>query len=518
MSIITYDNNIITVGGYNQGYYNGYDLGYTSGLSSSSPDYDPWIRNPEWLPIPEIGENEQVAYCLMRIDDTTGVGDNPNLINQMGMQVVGNGTITIDWGDGIIETLTSTITKYHDYDFNVCSGLTSYGFKQAMIKITSTSNIIATYFGITNTSTVGTLPKMLDIVERLPFTDRLTGKIGFSNTSLPPIYLERYWLINPVTGITLTNFCYNAPSLVEIIFTVTNPSAGLQALCYNCRALEHLDKVLITSDIAITTVSYVYNCVKFKKLPNWWVNLKKLGLSAAFSGVYSLRKIDLGDVSTVQSLDSLAVNAASCTDINYTGVLKPTSILVAFSGMISLKRFNGVSKATIDISSIALTTSFTTSFANVYHLEEIEYKNPSGIYRGSMSSTYTGCQLLRKITGQEFFRPSGVCSATYDQCRSLQEIYIDLLNATNVTGVIGGNYELRSLRLLNINPLAIGANSITVAQSKLDRDALVVLFNDLPSRSATTTGTLTITGALGQPALSAADKLIITSKNYTLVE
>jgi hypothetical protein len=66
--------------------------------------------------------------------------------------------------------------------------------------------------------------------------------------------------------------------------------------------------------------------------------------------------------------------------------------------------------------------------------------------------------------------------------------------------------------------MGVGCTSVNISNSRLQREDLVNLFNDLYDRTATTAGTITITSTYGGVAeLTAADRLIATSKNWGIV-
>jgi hypothetical protein len=60
------------------------------------------------------------------------------------------------------------------------------------------------------------------------------------------------------------------------------------------------------------------------------------------------------------------------------------------------------------------------------------------------------------------------------------------------------------------------ARTVGFANSALDVTALVEIFTNLVDRSATTSATITITNSKGAAALTAGDRLIATSKNWTI--
>jgi len=99
----------------------------------------------------------------------------------------------------------------------------------------------------------------------------------------------------------------------------------------------------------------------------------------------------------------------------------------------------------------------------------------------------------------------------FHNCYSLQEIvFADCANVTTITGTAFANcYALRRLVLPNI------VVPVFIANACMQRAALVELFTSLGT--PLTTQTITITGNPGIPDLTAADLLIATSKNWTII-
>ena len=60
-------------------------------------------------------------------------------------------------------------------------------------------------------------------------------------------------------------------------------------------------------------------------------------------------------------------------------------------------------------------------------------------------------------------------------------------------------------------------NSVGLQNCQLSKDALVEVFTNLIDRKLTTSATIDITGNWGATALTSADRLIATNKNYTII-
>jgi len=495
-----------------EGYAAGYDVGEDVGAQITE-----WVRNPEWLPIPEIGVSEQVSYCLVRVDNTTGfTGTNINQINRLGIIVAGTGTITAEWGDGLTETLTSGATTYHNYNFANCGSQTTEGYRHALLKITSTGNITATKFGITLSATIGTTPKMLDIVERLPSINILTNKIG-NTVFLPARYVERYWLLNTVNNLSLASLITNATNIREVIITATNVT-NLANFGNGNRVIEHYDKCNITASVAIAANNIFFNNSNLKRYPAWATAIKKLSCAFHIYGTTSLRKADIGDVSTVTSINNMC-SSSGIFELNFTNNFSScTDFTAPFYSAANLYLFNGSTKLTLDCTSMPLNQSFLSFATSANSLKEIEFINKTGIATGRLDSVFNGMYNLEKVTSSFTFRPTGPHNSTYSNTNKIKSIYLDLTNSTNNTTILASNWELQELRIIGMNPATIGSNSINLNNTKLSRAAIVQVFNDVPNRSATTTGNIDLRNCIGRIDLTVDDRLIATNKNYTLQE
>jgi hypothetical protein len=70
----------------------------------------------------------------------------------------------------------------------------------------------------------------------------------------------------------------------------------------------------------------------------------------------------------------------------------------------------------------------------------------------------------------------------------------------------------------SLNRITMSFNRTVALQNcQLSKDALVEIFTNLVNRTATTSANIDITGNWGSSALTAADRLIATNKNWTIV-
>ena len=69
----------------------------------------------------------------------------------------------------------------------------------------------------------------------------------------------------------------------------------------------------------------------------------------------------------------------------------------------------------------------------------------------------------------------------------------------------------------SLNRITMSFNRTVALQNcQLSKDALVEIFTNLVNRTATTSATIDITGNWGASALTSADRLIATNKNWVI--
>ena len=107
-------------------------------------DYSEWGRPTEWLKIEHLVDlnNEQKAVMLYLIRDDVDY-------DSIAFTVVAEtaNTITIDWGDGIVDSNLANGKHIHDYDHaSINSQLTAEGYKQCIVTVTASSNITRMVF------------------------------------------------------------------------------------------------------------------------------------------------------------------------------------------------------------------------------------------------------------------------------------------------------------------------------------------------------------------------------------
>ena len=210
----------------------------------------------------------------------------------------------------------------------------------------------------------------------------------------------------------------------------------------------------------------------------------------------------------------------------------------------------------VDIKTIGNATSMVNMFNNCYSLQSVPLFNTINVT--NMGSMFYNCFSLQSVPLFNTINVTNMGSMFYN-CFSLQSVPLfNTINITNMSGMFIGCCSLQSVPLFNtINvtnmgsmftncyslnfipafittaittdytTFANGCNSLnrilmsfnrTVAlqNCQLSKDALVEIFTNLTNRTATTSANIDITGNWGSSALTAADRLIATNKNWVI--
>lgn len=101
-----------------------------------------WQRPTDWLPMPSIGENEEIFVGLHAVWDTTA---NPCALLCNG---TGSG-YSVDWGDGTTTNHTFNTKAEYNYDYSsISSDESERGYKMVVIKITPQSGAAITLLNL----------------------------------------------------------------------------------------------------------------------------------------------------------------------------------------------------------------------------------------------------------------------------------------------------------------------------------------------------------------------------------
>lgn len=210
----------------------------------NNADYN---RPSDWISIPSIGANEEVAYLVGAIMDTDS--------NYYALTCTG--AFTVDWGDGTIQNYASgaVASKLYTYS-SILSEITSKGYKTVLVKVTpqsgQTITLLDTY---QNHPTIGTHhPKLwLEINSNFASAD-------FRNWAVQTPYLEAVSLKRYIGSYTNIAFLY-AMNL-QYVKIVTNSATNVDSMFRNCYKLNYVEVPFN----AVTSAQYLFTYTRNFKL------------------------------------------------------------------------------------------------------------------------------------------------------------------------------------------------------------------------------------------------------------
>jgi hypothetical protein len=345
---------------------------------------------------------------------------------------------------------------------------------------------------------------------------------------------------------TLANIFTSCYSLTNVTLPLTASSGiSFANAFFNCYRLE---TITIPSTLTIGSFSQTFNGCAGLKTVNWAAGAQNsiTSLASAFSGCRNLEAItfptsmlnanNLSGTFTNCTLLKTVVFPASLTNIstisqlfqncvNLTSITLPTS-MNACTGFLSV--FQGcrlIKSVTLPNTVSIATTSFGSIFADCGSLQTVVLPGAAQLINvNSIDAMFTGCANLVTITN---FDKIGSLTATplasansiqYNRFTSIS--FSGPLSILGLNGppIVNGRVDVQSVRLLNASAGQWTGSSpqINVAYTNMSTANLVQLFNDMAAQGNVTSKTINITLATGAAGLTAADRLIVTSKGWTI--
>jgi hypothetical protein len=232
-----------------------------------------YTRPSEWYTLPTLTTDQEKFVGLYAI---FGDSDFVALLAQ--------GNYTVDWGDGVVENYNSNVKAQHLYDYNTVSGLTSMGYKQAIITVTPQSGQTLTNINLQQQHSAAThvySAGWLDI--SMVGTNINTLTIGGSNVYIFMLEQFNYIGLNKITNFNyLFSSCYSLMNLQNLYTGSGQTFAGMFSGCYTLQTIPLID----TSKG--TNFSSMFNaCSSLQVIPEL-VTSSGTNFSNMFSSCYNL--------------------------------------------------------------------------------------------------------------------------------------------------------------------------------------------------------------------------------------
>jgi hypothetical protein len=319
----------------------------------------PWQRPTDWVTIPQVGVNEEVAYMVNAIWNTT--------INPCALLCNGTGAgYTVDWGDGTITNHNFNTKAERNYVYaNITSPLSIRGYKTVLVKITPQAGATITNFNIQQRHTTYNFDYRNRVLDLLINYNNLTA-LTMAGATLSNIYLHSIVIKkvpnNNLVDIGSSNLKYYEIK-TQISGTVNNP--------FNSVGHNNLKVKIDMRGVTYFVRLAPYNTASFIDLsevifPNSFTQNEMLGSSYAI-----LALPDLKDKIIVGSADYLFwqiggnPNFHTIPAINMSQVTSVTGLLASSAGWIQKVLWYGLTRSHGFPNQLLDNTSLNEIFTNL---------------------------------------------------------------------------------------------------------------------------------------------------------
>lgn len=378
-----------------------------------------YVRPADWPALSSLSST-LIFSGLLAVNNTS--------MEYIAINISGTGTLTVDWGDGTSETLTTAVTKQHLYNYaTLGTSVTSRGYKTALINVTTTGTITAINLQVrpTPVSPQLALPgswgaKWLDI--QLGSSDLITLNIGGTTPYL--LLLEQASVTSVNASFNSMNVlfqnCYNIQSCPTLNFSNVTPARPATSMFQNCYNLV-IAPTFDTSRISSFNTMF-QGCVKLQTVPVYTLT-SALTFLNTFNACYSLRTFPSMSYPIVTSMSNMFSN---CTNLEYLQPFNVGTTLTNTSFM-----FNGCNslKAAPYINTINVTL-FDNMFTNCFLLTTVPLYNYQNML--TCPSMFSNCYSLLTLPGPMNFAKCTDPNGMFTNCYSLK-VAPSIINSSLMT-------------------------------------------------------------------------------------
>jgi len=212
-------------------------------------------------------------------------------------------------------------------------------------------------------------------------------------------------------------------------------------------------------------------------------------------------KVDVKTIGNATSMLTMFTNCYSLQSVPLFNTINVTNLQNMFTNCYSLQ--------SVPLFNTVNVTSMFNLFASCYSIQSVPLFNTINVV--NMGYMFYQCYSLQSVP---LFNTINVTSMAvmFNSCQSLNFIpaFITTAVTTDFTSFANGSTSINRI-LMSFN------RTVALQNCQLSKDALVEIFTNLVNRTATTSATIDITGNWGSSALTSADRLIATNKNYIII-
>lgn len=356
-------------------------------------------------------------------------------------------------------------------------------------------------------------------------------------------------LILPTSTPALTTMSSTFSSCVNLT-SITLPTAGASSVDFSntFSSCTKLNTINIPAGYVFNSLIGAFQSCNALKNLNWTPGAQNsfTNLSSTFGGCTLLESVTLPSSMTgLLTLTSAFANCSSLKTVTFPAALNAVTASNAL-----FQNCNNLTSVTMP-TSMSANVNFASAFQGCSKLTSIVLPNVVSPTFFNFNATFASCTSLKTVVLPGSAQLTGVTTidAMFQNCSNLTTVTnFDKVGSLTGTPLIAGTNNIRarfasisfvgpysalafngspittgrtdvqSVRLLNTSAGQWTGTSpqINVSYTNMSTANLVQLFNDMAAQGTVVSKTINITGATGAAGLTAADRLIVTSKGWTI--
>jgi len=398
---------------------------------------------------------------------------------------------------------------------------TTFANCASLAYITIPDNILVSSAGLN--TTFGGCSKLLNV--RLPTS--MPAVPTFPNTFQNCYSLQSITLPTTVSSsISLVGTFSSCISLSEIVIPESYNITSLNSTFIGCTTAHTITLPSGSQDANTSLFSTFSNCNSLVNLTMPSTMISCSTIATAFNGCTTLQSVTLPPI--MNFVTTAQTTFASAT--NLQSVTMPVSMSACTNFLSTFQLCASLKAVTMPAVTSPLVTTYATCFQNCYSINSITLPTTQTTALASMNAMFASCYLIKTIDN---FDKLGNTSALVGNVTYIDGSFLlgfSPLFTTSITTptkwsrftINGSSATLRnsitSIRLTNTGAGQWGGASpqINISYTNLDTAAINLLFADMAAMPNVTSKTIVITGATGAAGLSAANRLVVTNKGWTI--
>ena len=431
-------------------------------INSIAPLLTPsdWVRPADWIAITDTPNEVQFLVADVNTKAFT--------ITTSFTRTTGN--IYIDWGDGVIDTITTTASTNTNHVYSTGGTPCSRGYNTFKIRIYGDATCkITNAKHIPNFAATGGSPNYNIGLLEAYFGDgtcdttALSSSYFYSNNTSTIgggsfFYLEYVKLPTTVTWSGQMNAMFSGcRNLYKIVMPVSAPSlTNMQSTFTACTNLR--DIILPSNSTLINNMNAAFGSCTNLRTIIFPTSLNSLGsMSSVFSGCSSLKNLTFPSLNICTDFSSNG-NCSALQWVRFTSLPSPAvantaiSFTSAFANCFRLENVYFPESC----SSNAV-YGFTQTFQNCYSLKNIVF--PTNFNASALNNCFSVCTSLTSVIFQSNTPSLTTLSSTFQNCYSLSSIALPSIvgSSINLQSSFSNCFSLTSITIpsgWNISSLA----------------------------------------------------------------